>query len=66
MADFCRQCSIHLGAPAGWTDFAPSKEPRHELCEGCDVPRGITLIGTKGECVDLRCKCCPAEGAPDA
>lgn len=52
MADFCTQCSVHLGAPRGWSDF--TEEPYYPievLCEGC----GPTIVDSSGRCISTNC-----------
>ena len=56
MADFCKQCSVELGAPAGWTDMPVLRDPDRTLvtvCEGCQDGAVTTLMNAIGECVGL-------------
>jgi hypothetical protein len=49
MANYCKQCSVDLGAPEGWSDWTeePGREPFVDLCEGC----GFVLIAEDGSCI---------------
>ena len=56
MADFCRQCSVLLGAPPGYSDFPD--DVVLDLCEGC----GQYVKLENGACVDSNCPIHGTEG----
>lgn len=52
MADYCRQCSVDLDAPYGWSDFGAEegREPFIDICEGCG---SLVVIDATGACCGL-------------
>ena len=53
MADFCLQCSVDLGAPEGWSDFAEMPPGVWAvICEGCCEPGAYVVVEVPpGRCI---------------